>query len=229
VTQPASICGYEILSELGRGTTGVVYKARHSLLKPDRLVALKIPSLGSVSEAPKRLAWYDNEWRALVKLTWELDPTVPTLYDVGGGVPGQPNYYAREFVDGSTLEQLVATGSASLRKGIRILATLAGAVQRMHGLWIAHRNLQPSNVLIRTDGTPKLIGFGFVWPLAGADGLPPGMAGESAEVDVRALQKMLGWLCATSCQPVPARLEPVWQPGSVRSPGSFAEALSNYS
>ena len=226
VTQPASVDGYQILAELGRGTTGVVYKARHPI-KPDRLVAVKMPVLGSASESHQQLARHNNEWNALRILTWEPDPALPTLYDAGYGVLGEP-FYARELMDGCPLEQLVATGTMRLREGIRILATIAGAVQRMHYRQIAHRNLRPSRILVGPDGTTKLIGFGHVGPLAGADRLPPGMSGVSAEVDVMALQEILAWLCAALRQPVPAPQEAVQQPGSVPSPGRFAEALSSY-
>jgi serine/threonine protein kinase len=124
------VCGYEILAELGRGTTGIVYTARHPVVKPDRLLALKMPSLGSAPEVASRLAGYQNEWNALRVLTWEPDPAIPTLYNVGCDFAGQNNYYVREFVEGSTLEQLVASGAVGLRDGIRVLSTVAGAVQR---------------------------------------------------------------------------------------------------
>jgi serine/threonine protein kinase len=228
VTQPASICGYDILAELGVGTTGIVYKARHPIVKPDRLVALKMLSLGPTPEAANRLACYQNEWNALRVLTWQPDPAIPTLYDVGRDFAGHNYYYVREFVDGRTLQQLVATAALDLRGGIHVLSMIASAVQRMHFLEITHRNLRASNVFVRTDGTPKLIGFGHVWPLAGAGRLPPGMSGVSAEVDVLALQEMLAWLCGTLQQPVPPPLEAVRQPGSVPSPGRFAEALGSY-
>jgi serine/threonine protein kinase len=117
VTQPAFVCGYEILAELGRGTTGTVYKARHPVVKPERLLALKIPSLAPAREATSRLACYHNEWNALRVLTWESDPAIPTLYDVGCDDEGQNNYYVREFVDGSTLEKPVAGGAMGLRGG----------------------------------------------------------------------------------------------------------------
>jgi hypothetical protein len=228
VTLPASVCGYEILAELGRGTTGIVYKARHTVVKPDRLVALKMPSLDATSEATGRLACYHNEWNALRILTWEPDPAIPTLYDVGRDFAGENDFYVREFVDGSSLEQLVASGAMGLHEGIRVLLTIAGAMQRMHALWIVHRNVRASNVLVRTDGEAKLIGFRRVWPLAGADRLPPGMSGVSAEIDVRALQEILAWLCTTLCQSVPAPLEEIRQPGAVPSLSQFVEALGRY-
>jgi serine/threonine protein kinase len=193
----------------------------------DRLVAVKTPFLGSASESPRQLARHNQECMALAILTLEPDPALPTLYDAGYSLLGE-HFYAREFVDGCALEQLVAAGALRVREGIRIVSTIALAVQRMHARQIAHRNLRPSGILVRADGTPKLIGFGHVWPLAGADRLPPGMSGVSAEVDVMALQEVLAWLCATLRQPVPAPLEEVRQPGSVPSPGRFAEALSCY-
>jgi serine/threonine protein kinase len=104
-----------MLAELGRGTTGTVFKAHHRVVKPERLLALKMPSLGLAREATSRLARYHNEWNALRVLTWEPDPAIPTLFDVGCDAAGQNNYYVREFVDGATLEQLVATGAMGLR------------------------------------------------------------------------------------------------------------------
>lgn len=92
VTQPTSVCGYEILAELGRGTTGIVYKARHPVVKRDRLLALKMPSLGCALEATGRLARFQNEWNALRVLTWEPDPAIPTLYGVGCNFAGQNDY-----------------------------------------------------------------------------------------------------------------------------------------
>jgi len=190
------------------------------------LLALKMPSLGPATDVASRFARYHNEWNALRVLTWEPDPAIPSLYDVGCDAAGQNNFYVREFVDGETLEQLVSSGAVPLREGIRVLAAIAGAVQRMHDREIAHQNLRGSNVLVRADGVPKLIGFGHVTPLAGAASPPPGMSGVSASVDVLALQELLGWLCAALRQPVPASLEAVRRSGSVPSPGRFAEALA---
>ena len=228
MTQPAFVCGYEILAELGRGTTGIVYKARHPVVKPDRVLALKMPLLGSEPEVANRLVRFQNEWNALRVLTWEPDPVIPTLYDVGCDFKGQNDYYVREFVVGSTLEQLVASGAADLRDGIQVLSTIAAAVQRMHRLGIAHRNLRASNVLVTIDGLPKMIGFGHVRPLAGAHGLPPGLSGVVPAVDMLAMQEILVWLCSTLNCPVPAPLEPVRQPDSVPDPGRFAATLDSY-
>src|SRR5262249_33734643 len=148
-------------------------------VRPDRLVTLKMPSLGSALEAADRLASFHNEWNALRILTWTPDPVVPTLLNVGNDLAGRNHHYVREFVDGSTLEQLVADRALGLREAIHVLSVIAVAVQRMHGLKIAHRNLRPDRILVRSDGVPKLIGFGHVWPLAGDDRVPPGVSGVS--------------------------------------------------
>jgi hypothetical protein len=73
-----------------------------------------------------------------------------------------------------------------------------------------------------------VIGFGLVWLLAGTSLLPPGVPGVPAEVDVRVLQQMLDWLCATLGHPVPAPLEAIRYPGSITSAVRFADALNSY-
>jgi serine/threonine protein kinase len=223
--QSASFWGrYELLLELGRGTTGVVYKAREDIL--NRVVALKMPLLASPSEAQVRVARFHREARVLARLTSTPDPNFPELHLVGE-YQGQP-FYVREFVEGNTLEQMARAGSLTLRQGITVLAAVARAIARIHAQGIAHRNLHPANVLIAVDGTPKLIGFGQVGFLAGSDMLPPGESGASAEVEVRWLQELLRWLCVALQQPVPAGLEWVMAPGSATTASAFAEDLSSY-
>ena len=115
-----------------------------------------------------------------------------------------------------------------MHTGISILATVAEAVAVVHAKGAAHRNLHPSNVLVTAGGAPKLIGFGLVEALAGSNGLPPGVPGVPAEVDGRALQQMLDWLCATLRQPIPAPLEAIRHPSSIPSAVRFADALNSY-
>jgi serine/threonine protein kinase len=208
--------GYEILAELGRGTTGVVYKARDVRL--NRAVALKMPLLGSAADAPLRRARFLREARALGSLATDPDPDFPAIYQVGES-QGQL-FLAREFVEGGTLEQLAAAGALGLRDGLGILAGVARAVQRVHGRGLAHRRLHPANVLVTPARTARLIGFGLVGPLAGS-GMP-------AQLDVRALQQTLGWLAAALRQALPARVEALGRPGAVVSPGVLAVLLDRF-
>jgi serine/threonine protein kinase len=221
-----TIAGYTLLAPLGQGTTGTVYKAQHQHININRIVALKTPFRKPDSERSMREERFFREAQALARLTFLQDVNLPTLYDVGGDL--DRFYYARELVVGNTLEFLATRSSVNLRKGVQILQTVANVVQRVHACGLAHRNLHPANVLIAEGETPKLIGFGLVGLLEGSDLLPPGRPGVPVAVDVRALQGMLGWLCAKQGQPIPASLEEVQRTGSVASPAVFAGALESY-
>jgi serine/threonine-protein kinase len=212
---------YEILAELGRGTTGVVYKARCTIL--NRLVAIKSPRPSAELERSVQLKYFLREARAVAMLTLKPDPNIPTIHEVGE-FEGQP-YYMRELIDGVTLEQGVHGGSIKLRDGLIVLASIAGAVQRVHAQGLAHRTLHPSNVLVVAGGSPKLIGFGHVGPLSGSAWLPPAARGTPAAMDVRALQQMLSWLCLTLRRPIPAALRALEASPAVASAGAFAQAM----
>jgi len=83
-----------------------------------------------------------------------------------------------------------------LKNGIHILAAVADTVEFVHRRGIAHRNLHASNILIATDGRPKLIGFGRVGLLAGSD--PHAVfPGTRASIDVQGFQKLIEWLFST--------------------------------
>jgi serine/threonine protein kinase len=185
-----------------------------------------MPFLGSATEARVRVARFRHEAQVLAYLTVSPDSDIPTLYQVGEH-QGQP-YLVREFVEGRTLEQLVAGGALALREGLGLLARIATVVKRVHGLGFAHRNLQPSNILVTADGAPKVVGFGIVGYLTSSKFLPPGATGVPAEVDVRGLQAMLGWLCGTLRQPVPPLLRDVQLGRSVGSVEAFAEVLGGW-
>jgi serine/threonine-protein kinase len=227
VEQPPAIFDefYEIVGELGRGTTGTVYEARHTRL--NRRVALKVPDLSPETERPVKAQRFLRECRALAYLTGGPDCGIPRLHVVTEYPAGHP-YYARELVDGSTLEQRAAEGAIDLRVGLSVVAEVARVVQWVHEQGFAHRNLSPANVLVARDGSRWLIGFGRVGLLAGSQMLPAGAAGTLAEVDVRGLQELLRWLCGAVRQPVPAGLERAIAPGAVPTAGAFGEAVASY-
>jgi serine/threonine protein kinase len=220
----ATFDSHAILAELGRGTTGIVYEARDLTL--NRRVALKVLTLSPDADRQTKTAWFFRECRVLAHLTSKPGCNIPNLHMVAEH-QGQP-YYVRELVDGDTLERRVADGSIDLRAGLGVIAEVARVVDRVHGHGYAHRNLYPANVLVATGGTPKLIGFGRVGPLAGSNLLPPGASGVPPEIDVRALQEMLGWLCATLREPVPSALQGIQHPDAVSSPGALAGAIRCY-
>jgi serine/threonine protein kinase len=193
------------------------------------MVALKVLTLGSPPDRPSRLARHRWESYALAWLSQESDPRWPAVYDIGQSAvedgPGVEHYIAREFVEGQTLGQLVGAGKLGLRDGVSVLCAVTMAVERLHRWGIAHRNLDPSNVLVGPGAGTKLIGFGSAGPLEGGRCAPPPSRGVPPEVDVRGLQGMLVWLCATAREPVPRSLDSVQRPSAVATPGTFAEAV----
>lgn len=216
--QPVSVpINFEILAELGRGTTGIVCKARDTVLH--RIVAIKtLPSDAGTSGSTAR-GYFQREAQVLASLTSMPDPNIPSLHLVGE-FQNHP-FYVREFIEGNTFEDLATTKALTVRSGSAILAAIARAVQRVHDRGFAHRNLHPSNILVGADLTPKLIGFGSAGPLVGSDRLPPGMSGVPVEVDVQALKELVGWLGTALGQPMPPL-------GAATNPAKIAETLESH-
>jgi tRNA A-37 threonylcarbamoyl transferase component Bud32 len=133
------VIGYTILAELGRGSTGVVYKARHEKLK--RVVALKmvLTAQGGSREMSRFLA----EAEVVARLH---HPNIVQIYEVGEH-DGRP-YLALEFVSGGTLRRRLNSGGQPIRASTQLVAILARAVHLAHLRGIVHRDLKPANILL---------------------------------------------------------------------------------
>jgi tRNA A-37 threonylcarbamoyl transferase component Bud32 len=145
--------GYEILGELGRGGMGVVYKARQ--IKLNRLVALKmILAGGHAGEA--ELMRFRAEAEAIARLQ---HPHIVQVYEVGehDGLP----FFSLEFCEGGSLAKKLDGTPLPPREAVRLVETLAGAVQAAHQANVIHRDLNPANVLLAGGGTPKVTDFGL--------------------------------------------------------------------
>jgi serine/threonine-protein kinase len=217
--------GYEIVRELGRGTTGIVYEVRHTRLT--RRLALKVPTLLPHADRPEKVQRFLSECQALAYLTSGPNCNIPRLCEVAENLAGQP-YSVRELVDGGTLEQMVSGGSVDLRAALAIVANVARVVEWVHEKGFAHRNLSAANVLVAKGGTPWLIGFSRVRLLVGSPMLPAGAAGTPAAVDACGLQDLLRWLCATLQQSLPAGLEHACDGCAVTTAEAFAAALTRF-
>jgi WD40 repeat protein/tRNA A-37 threonylcarbamoyl transferase component Bud32 len=152
-TKMPQIDGYEILSELGRGGMGVVYKARQ--IRAGRLVALKTihaPHLAG-SEQIKR---FQGEAAAAARLNHR---GIVPVYDVGecNGL----HYFSMGFVDGPNLEMKAREQILSCREAANICKDLAEALEYAHQNGVIHRDVKPHNVLIGPDGKPRLMDFGL--------------------------------------------------------------------
>ncbi|HXY07690.1 MAG TPA: protein kinase [Terriglobales bacterium] len=153
LTAGAKLGPYEILSPLGAGGMGEVYRARDSKL--DREVALKVlpPEFGS---DPERMARFAREAQVLASLN---HPNVAHIYGLedSGGVRA----LVMELVEGSTLAERIQQRALSLDDSLGIAKQIAGALEYAHEQGIVHRDLKPANVKVTPDGTVKVLDFGL--------------------------------------------------------------------
>ena len=212
---PPNIPDVEIIAEMGRGTTGVVYQAR--FVSRDRVVALKtcVPHDRELNQ--RRLM---REGRILAGLTSAEQTGIPKLHVIGE-VEGQL-YLVRDYIEGATLESVVDRREIGLRSGVRILKRVAEILVRVHDPGLVHRNLQPTNVLLGTDNVIWLIGFGRCRMQDVKAG--PGAA-NTADADIRALQQMLNCMCATLSPDLPDWLGRIRRSCDVASAQEFATVL----
>jgi tetratricopeptide (TPR) repeat protein/tRNA A-37 threonylcarbamoyl transferase component Bud32 len=147
------VSGYEILSELGRGGMGVVYKARHTKL--NRLIALKVVRSGSFASSGE-LARFRAEGKAVARMQ---HPNIVQIFEVEEHL-GLP-YFTLEFVEGGNLAGRLGGTPLPSQEAAELIEALARAVHYAHEQGIVHRDLKPSNVLLTKDKTPKITDFGL--------------------------------------------------------------------
>ncbi len=155
------IPGYEVLGELGRGTTGVVFLARQIAL--GRTVAVKL--VGGAASAATR-ARFRQEAEAVARLQ---HPNIVQIFEVGGCPAGA--FIALEYVDGGTLKDRVAGVPQPPRDAARLVETVARAVHHAHERRVVHRDLKPANVLLTAGRVPKIADFGLARALDAAGGV----------------------------------------------------------
>ena len=151
--EPQMIGDYEILSELGRGGMGVVYKARHRTLR--RVVALKM-ILSRGNRSKKTIDRFLSEARAVAHLQ---HPGIVQIFDIGehDGLP----YFSLEFVEGSDLQQDLDGKPSGPRRAAELVESICRAMHYAHENGILHRDLKPANILLGNDGVAKITDFGL--------------------------------------------------------------------
>ena len=142
---------YKVLEEIARGTTGVVYRAWHPLLR--RTVALKVILAGS-DAGPAERRRFRNEAEAVARLR---HPNIVQIYEVGEA-EGRP-FLALEFVEGETLARQLGGRPQPGREAAAFVEALARAIHHAHQAGIVHRDLKPANILLAERG-PKNEGRG---------------------------------------------------------------------
>ncbi|MBL8899384.1 MAG: serine/threonine protein kinase, partial [Planctomycetes bacterium] len=148
--------GITVLEEIGRGGSGVVYRAEQKAL--GRVVALKVlsPALAASAHARERFL---REARALGRVR---HPQVVAIYDVFASE--EICAYSMEWIEGSTLAKRLAAsvGPLEAREVAQFGAQIARALVAVHAAGLVHRDVKPSNLLLRADGSPVLGDFGLV-------------------------------------------------------------------
>ncbi len=147
------VAGFEFIKQLGQGGMGVVYLARHIAL--DRLVAIKMIS-SRVRSHDEFLRRFDAEAQAAAKLVHE---NIVNVYDFDAS--GRRPFICFEYIDGGSLHDKLNAGPLALRDAVQLLLPIVNAVAFAHSQGILHRDLKPGNVLLTSNGTPKLSDFGL--------------------------------------------------------------------
>ena len=163
---------YRVVRELGTGGMGTVYLAEHVHL--GRLTAVKVlcpPRCGDDPSADER---FRQEALLVARVR---HPNVAHFYDFDRGPDGQ-YLLAMEYVEGETVAQrLERDGPFPLAEALRVLRSVADALNHVHWLGILHRDLKPQNIMLGPGGVVKVLDFGIahdVAQLSGADAFQPG-------------------------------------------------------
>ncbi len=143
----------EILELIGSGGMGAVYKARQRGL--DRLVAIKILP-DEVGRDPRFALRFTREARALARLN---HPNIVSIYEFGHS--GGTYYFLMEFVDGSTLRDVIQSHQLQPQQALAIVPHLCDALQYAHNQGVVHRDIKPENILLGKDGQVKIADFGL--------------------------------------------------------------------
>jgi len=170
LTAGTRLGSYQVISSLGSGGMGEVYRARDLTLNRD--VALKVLPAHLTRDAD-RLHRFEQEARAASALN---HPAIVAIYELGR-VDDRP-YISMELVEGQTLRQLLTRGPIPLRRALHIAAQIASALAKAHAAGIVHRDLKPENLMVSSDDHAKILDFGLA-KLAGGP-----LHGESLETTI---------------------------------------------
>jgi hypothetical protein len=146
--------GYEILSEVGRGGMGIVYKARQASLR--RVVAIKVVPVGGLGEG-QVVARFKQERLFAAQVA---HPNLVAAYDAGA-IAGLP-YFIMEYVDGAGVDRLLRQQKQfSVPDACEIVRQVAVALQHLHERNLVHRDIKPSNLMITASGQVKVLDLGL--------------------------------------------------------------------
>ncbi|MGA8607984.1 MAG: protein kinase [Candidatus Sulfotelmatobacter sp.] len=161
LTSGTKLGPYEIVSPLGAGGMGEVYRALDTRL--DRTVAIKVLP-AHLSQDPEAKERFDREARAISSLS---HPSICHLYDVGQ--QDGTSYLVMEYLEGETLADRLVKGPLPLDQVLKVGAEICDGLEKAHCKGVAHRDLKPSNIMLTKTGA-KLMDFGLAKPAVAAIG-----------------------------------------------------------
>ena len=144
---------YEILTLVGEGGMGKVYRARDTKLKRD--VAIKVLP-GSLARSAEALSRFEREARAVAALS---HPNILPIFDFGS--EAGTTYAVMELLEGETLREPLLRGPLPLRKALDVGLQVAEGLAAAHAKGIVHRDVKPENIFLTKDGHAKLLDFGL--------------------------------------------------------------------
>ena len=159
---------YEVLTQIGAGGMGEVYRATDTNLK--RSVAIKVLP-ASVAGDAERLARFQREAEVLAALN---HPNIAAIYGLERS--GDTTALVMELVEGPTLTDRIAQGAIPIDEAVPIAKQIAEALEAAHEQGIIHRDLKPANIKVRSDGTVKVLDFGLAKAMAPAPGSSPNLS-----------------------------------------------------
>src|SRR5713226_8170353 len=143
---------YEILSAIGAGGMGEVYRARDTRL--DRIVAIKVLP-AHLADKPELRERFEREARTIASLN---HPHICTLYDIGR--QDGTDFLVMEYLEGETLARRLMKGPLPLEQVLQFAVEIADALDKAHRKGVTHRDLKPGNIMLTKSGT-KLLDFGL--------------------------------------------------------------------
>ena len=187
---------YEILSPIGAGGMGEVYRAKDLTL--DREVAIKIlPDV--VAHDVDRVARFTREAKTLASLN---HPNIAQIYGViEEDQPAHVHALVMELVEGDDLSAIIARGALPLADALPIAKQIAEALEAAHEQGIVHRDLKPANIKVRADGTVKVLDFGLAKALDPGATSGAGSVANSPTMTARATQ--MGMIIGTAAYMAP--------------------------